>query len=383
MKHTALLLLIFVAALSAGRQEANAADTSISQVQLEESWRSDPDEAPYFRSLSSFILHHNELYVMDKSSAVIYVYSTTGELLRRMDVRGEGPGELVAPTNMMLLSEKSIGLMSAIGPRLVIITLEGEPSYEFANSEVECYTDSRDFSHAYSSGFREGKLYFSGEQSVEGRLYLARCDLTGFVEMTYMEWPLRSSPGEYIINESDSFVLSNKNWCTGDGGRVYVAEERCGNDHYNIVFYEGDDELFTIEQPYTSRRRSEVEKAALEEETAGGSKGQQILSSLGGYVAVDDYDPDVVELVEIDGILWVRTSRSEENEGCRTYELFDREGQFLGQRHIAMKGANWKKDVVHFLGDYAVLVKGEYDAKNPGLDPDPDQLQFILTRIEE
>ena len=381
MARTIKLLPLLLAVFTAIGAEAQVqASEVVKDVELQEQWRTSPDEEPYFRSLSSFFIHQDELYVLDKLSTVIYVYTLDGELLRTMDVRGEGPGELQGPTNMMLLSETSIGIMAAVGPKLIIINTEGEPSYEFNSSEVEFYTTHSNMSNSYHSEFRDGKVYIAGEQGIQDIMFLASYDLTGFMENFYLQWPSNSTPGQLVLDEKDSFLLTYKPWCTGERGRLYASEERCGVDEYQIVVFEDSQELFSIIHPYTSRRRSSEEKEQLRCGPVGGTEGYKALLSMGGDVKVDDYDQDIIEMVELDEMLWVRTSRSEENEGKRTYDLFNRPGKYQGQAHVHMVGVNWNKDVAHFINDYVVLVKGEFDALNPGTDVDPDPLQFILAK---
>ena len=380
MIFTAMLTLFLLVAPCIVK--AQDQDHRAGVIILNELWRTDPDDEPYFRSLSHFLLHRGELFVLDSRSITLSAYSLKGNLLRSMDLGGEGPGELFGPVGLLPITDFTIGLMSVMGPRLVLVSTDGSPSYELGHSEMKCYTNSRDFSLAYTAECRAGKLYYSGEQSIDRRLYLARCDLSGFQEYIYMEWPLESSPGDLVLDESDAFVLSNKNWCTGSRERVYVAEERNGHDHYSIVVFEGDDELFSIRKPFVSRSRSDEEIKLLRDGPVGGAKGYDAFVSLGGKVKVDEYDPDVRELVEIEGTLWVRTSRSEDDPRGRTYDLFGLDGTFMGRRQLIMDGINWRKDDVHFLDEgYVVIVKGEYDALHPGADQEQDPLQFILARV--
>lgn len=374
-----MLLLLLSAAFAAVGAEAETTE-HVREVKLNEVWRTNPEDEPYFRSLSSFILHQDELYVLDKLSTVIYVYSIDGELLRKMDIRGEGPGELQGPTNMMLLSETSIGIMAAVGPKMILITPEGDPSYEVGTTEIEYYTTHSDLSNSYHSEYRDGKVYIAGEQGIRNVMFLARYDLEGFLEDYYLEWPSNSLPGQLVLDEKDSFLLTYKPWCSGIQGRIYVSEERCGVDEYRIMVFDESKLLPSIVHPYESRRRTTEEKKKLQYGPVGGMEGYKTLVSMGGDVKVDDYDQDIIEMMEIDGELWVRTSRSEENEGVRTYDLFDREGQYAGQAQLHYEEANWNKDVAHFLDDHVLIVKGEYDALNPGADAEPDPLQFILTK---
>lgn len=118
----------------------------------------------------------------------------------------------------------------------------------------------------------------------------------------------------------------------------------------------------------------------LRTEPVGGRRGYAIYKGMGGEVRVDEYAPDIKELLERKGVLWVRTSMSDNVEDMRTYDLYDRSGASLGSRDMILSGADWKKDQTHFINDYVIVVKGEYDANYPDMDPDPDPLQFILTR---
>jgi hypothetical protein len=350
------------------------------QILLEEIWRTDPEQEPYFRSLSHFIINNNQLYDLDRLSSTIYVYSIEGILTRTIRLEGEGPGEIYKPATMMLLSDRSIGLLSIMGPKLIFIDMDGYPSYEFGSSEIEFYKDTSDVANSYQAEFCDGRIVLAGEQAIKDRLFVSSYDLSGSFVMNYMEIDAGSTPGVLILDERDSYLLRDKPWCLGAGRRVYISEQRVGVDHYSIIVFEDEYKLFVIKHPFVSRKRTRAEIELLRTEPVGGKRGYAILTGMGGKVRVDDYAPDIKELFERDGILWVRTSISDLTENMRTYDLYDRRGNNHGSCDVVFSGINWKKDQVHFVNDYVIVVKGEYDANNPGVDPDPDPLQFIITR---
>lgn len=334
------------------------------EVILEEVWRTDPEEPPFYRSLADFVVIGDELFVLDKRAFIISVYACSdGRYLRDLDIQGEGPGELTSVVSMEAFSEDTLGVFSPFGPSLVFVDrTNGGPSYEFGQSRVTFSCEGeRDFVHAYRCEYKDGNLYYSGKDLSAAELFLTRADvLSEHREMNFLSVPAHSrflgeSP---VIDESDSYFMSSEGWCIGDSGRVYVSEKRCGHGQLEVAVYRDDHKAGVIHYPYESRKRSKAEKDAIKQNELGGERGLRRFAALGGTIQVDDYDPDILEMMEYEGCLWVRTSRCDERPDSRSYAVFSPEGSYLGHRTVIMDGVNLHRDRVVFLGERVVIVKG-------------------------
>jgi len=330
---------------------------------LQEVWRTDPDEPPFFRSLSDFVLVGDELFVLDKRSFLISVYSVTnGRHLRDLDIHGDGPGELTGVISMEAISDSTLGIFSPFGPSMVFIDSSiGGPSYEFGNSRVTfSYEKERGYVHSYRCEYKDGKLYYSGKDLTAEELFLTRADVaTERREFDFFSLPAgsRFSGGPPVIDERDSYVIGYEGWCVGDDERVYYSAARCGHGQLEIVTYEGDHRSGVISLPYDPRKRSDVEKEAIKRGELGGDRGFRQFAAIGGTIKIDDYDPDILEMFEYEGRLWVRTSRSDELSGERRYEIFSPDGRYLGRHSLKFDGVDWGQDRVIFLGDFVVIAK--------------------------
>lgn len=377
IKYIVSLVLL---ALPFAHQGLAAAAPDTQEYVLREVWRSDPDTPPFYRTLSDFVLVGDELFVLDKRSFVVSVFSIEdGHHIRDLDIHGEGPGELSSVVSMESISADTLGIFSPFGPSLVLVDADvGGPSYEYGNSRVTfSYEGERDFVHSYRCEYKGGKFYYSGKDLASEELFLARADLSSESRvMIFYSMPARSRflGGPPVIDEGDSYIFNAKNWCVGDSGRVYFSEVRCGHGQLQIVVYEGDRKARIISHPYESRRRSEAEKKAIRNNELGGERYYRQYSAQGGIIQIDAYDPDVLDLFEYENRLWVQTSRSNEYSDGRCYDVFSPYGSFLGQHILKMDGVDWRHDQAFFLGDWIVVVKG-LDQK--------ETLHFIVTAKEE
>lgn len=204
-----VVLILLMSAVFYSR-DTRAGATQSRNIALEEQWRTDPEQEPYFRSLTHFIIVNNQLYVLDRLSSSIYVYTIEGTHVRTIILEGEGPGEIYKPATMMLLSDRSIGLLSFMGPKVIVIDLEGYPSYEFGSSVIELYTNTSDVANSYRAEFGDGRIVLAGEQAIKDRLFVSSYDLSGSLITNYLEINASSMPGSFILDECDSYLLKDK-----------------------------------------------------------------------------------------------------------------------------------------------------------------------------
>lgn len=344
-----------------------------------ELWRTDTDSEPFFRNIKKVLYapEAEEFFVLDDLSAVIHVYSAEGQILRSMDVKGDGPGKVFALADIQLLPDGRMGLLSPLGPKIVMITRHGDPIYD-SLSEIEFYSDKQSVSSCYFFESVGHKYILAGEQSYHGSTFITVCNTNGYREVDLLDLAINSRPGEQIVDDNDDFLLAQKPWAVAQNRMVYISSERTGANHYTIMASDpltGTTDLI-ITQPFSQRRRTSSELDASRASAFGGLSNYNEFVLSGWSVIIPEYAPDVISITEHSNGLWVETSRSRDSAAW-TYDVFSLDGFFTEKAVVVCADGNSTKDDLYIFGSTVLVVKGSYDVMASGLDPDQDELQVI------
>lgn len=341
-------------------------------MKLEELWRAGgaDDEDVFFGLLPDVLGDEGgNIYVLDAQLLQVHVFSPDGRLTGSLFREGEGPGEVLAPRDILMFPDGALGAVQEFPGKVIAVDRGGVPQHNLvvgSDRPTEgggvgliaggCSGDNIVLSGVYT---RPGE-----RQGTQDRTYfLGRFSRSGKEEARYL-----SSEGlyDYTNFKFDERVHIPVFWWTydvGPDGRVYAASNY---DAYEIsVFDAGGDLVRVIEREWAPRKRSADEREVMRRMIANA------LSNAGFdfTIEVEENDPAIAHIhrgihVRPDGSLWVLPGEGhrDQPEGIlATYDVFDPDGRFTEQVAVACEG-DGDVDKLFFLGDRAVLVKGYLEA---------------------
>jgi hypothetical protein len=337
------------------------------------------------------------LYALDSQLSCVEVFSPAGEHLRTISGEGDGPGEVRAPQDMALLQDGSLGLLKFLPAGIVRLWPDGTPdtSIELHPRSMADAGDEGGFAVSFGMESRGGTLVLAAYQSLtEGTGQKRRIFLSSFSGEGRELACLKESGMQLDFNavrfvETEFFPPFLLTHAVGPGGKVYVPADW---DSYAIEVYRPDGRLErVIRRPFQPRPRTDREKRRMD--ALVDAWGRQI-----PYEIPRELEPNAPTIDELfvddEGILWVKHSRSVENQPdgvFATYDTFDGEGRWL--QEVSVKAdADPHHDGIRFLGDgRALVIKGyqlaRWASRNArdasfGEDDDPGSMEIIACRVE-
>jgi hypothetical protein len=331
-------------------------------MELEEMWSvgGEDSEFVFGMVIDSLTDDEGNIYLLDTQLCQVEVFDPTGEHLRTISGRGDGPGEIKGPIAMEWMEDGSLALMEIFPGKLVLIDKDGTPRHNVILTAGE--DTQTGFISTTSVTCRSGMVLSGGQRGVprEGGLdrvqFLSSFDADGNQITRYCESSIVLSFSNLVFNEAEiqpPYFSANT---VGPDKRVYAATNR---EKYRIeVFHADGTPDRVIERdlknwPRNGRDRDRM-NALVDIWTQGApGNGERILAKT---------EPAISEIfVDKEGILWVQHSRSgrEQPDGILlSYDTFDAEGNYLQQVSVACDG-DAGYDGLKFLGDGRVLlIKG-------------------------
>ncbi len=296
--------------------------------------------------------------VLDETACCARVYDPSGEFLFRMGREGSGPGELLHPGGLVLLSSGSVGILDAPTGGLhcfspdgsfdsLLIEFQGQPVPQWAwgvdsNALVGAYTSTSMEDEAMTSHFIIGRWEESPEPSV-----------------IYMEnsFPFNPEDMASFLNNT----IFSASFAADDDGFVYIAPVSSSEYRIDVLNSRGD--LVTS----FSRDLPRVEKSPVEmqDETA---MVTAILRERGVPEYMIDYSPDPCRwMVQPQGLgadgmgrIWVHSGSA---EGI-VMDVYSREGEHLAV--VRIEGVE-NPDIADFV-NVKVQSRGilAYSLQDPG-----------------
>ncbi len=386
LKHAALLVLAFLFAplpVPAGEEVVldgvlhvrNGAtpDQGIETLHLREVWRAGgEDDEDILFGLVSEVGGDEEgnVYVLDAQLCQVHVYSPDGEFLRTLFREGEGPGEILRPRDLVMMTDGSVGAVQEFPGKIVLVDRQGDPRGSVMPGADDPTRGG--FFNVVSATCAGGNLVLSGvhggpedQPGTQNRIYyLAGFSTEGKELVRYLE--------TNTVVEFRNYVFSEKNdtppfwWAAevGPDGRVYTTPDR---DRYAISVFAPDGRLErVIEREFQLWKRTPAEFERIDQLYRSALAQMNIPFTL----EIEEYEPAISYWhralhVAPDGALWVVSSRGnrEQPDGIMlTYDVFDPAGNFTKQVAVACEGDGVDDALFFLANDQVVLVKGYIDA---------------------
>jgi hypothetical protein len=328
-------------------RNGDAPEQGVETLELEELWRAggDEDEDVLFGLIARILLDdEGRSYLLDSQLSQVSVFSPEGALLRTLGRAGEGPGEFNQSFDMVLMPDGTLGVAQTFPGKLVKIDLEGNPAGIYQPRLRDATAGG--FLALVNCRSAGGHLLLSGididfDQSTltqTRRYFLKSFDAEGAPVHDFcareVVWQFQQG---YVFREGDiDFVWGRMD--VAEDGRVVACVPR---NSYELTVYAPDGTIERIiERPYVSWKRDERAVARADAQLRG--QMRQFPPDT-PYEALDT-EADVAELtVHPDGTIWILTSRAvwEPKPGVLfTYDVFDREGDFIKQVDVVGDGSS-------------------------------------------
>ena len=371
----ALFVVLALAPLGPGRL-AEAAPTvensgipskGKTTLQLEEMWRigGEDDEDNILGVVGQVLADDNDnIYLLDYQLVEVMVFDAQGEYVQSLGSKGEGPGEIQRPADLVFMPNGNIGLVQSFPGKIVLVDQSGLPAGGFRPGGDD--PSAGGFFALRGAASRGGRMVFSGVRMTRGeKTRSAENFVSSYGEdgqrliQFYETTSVRQSRGQEF-SEEDEFFPHEGGWTLGPEGRVFVNSER---NNYEITSYNPDGTLaYTIKRPFESWKRSAEEKKIAEDAVMPWRRRNRHRMN----IVVASTEKDIAQMrVANDGRLWVLSSRGrrDQSEGVHsTWDVFDKTGHFEKTVAIACEGVGIK-DKLFFAGeDFVVLVKQYADA---------------------
>ncbi len=331
-------------------------------IELEELWRVGGDDGDLiFGAIVEAVTDadHN-VYLFDHHMKQVEVISPDGEHLRTLSREGDGPGEVRAPRDMVVLADGRIGLAELFPAKLVTLTPDGVPG----ETIILGGTDSPETGNTatLSCERRHNTFLHGGQRSVPGDVgmdrtqYLKMLNESGreICQLREATTVLDFTAGNVIEKELiPPFILVN---AIGPDGRAYVPHDR---ESYAVEVYSPSGKLERIiQREYKNRNRTDREMKRMLTLFESVVRGANIQITFD----IEKTNQSVASLfIDAENRLWVRHPGSVDDlpDGIlAAYDLFDADGKYLQVVSIACEGQP-DYDELKFLPDGRVLlIKG-------------------------
>ncbi|NOQ23168.1 MAG: 6-bladed beta-propeller [Candidatus Aegiribacteria sp.] len=259
------------------------------------------------------------IYVLDRGTYSLPVYSSDGEFIRRIANQGSGPGELMMPLAMALLGNGRIAICDPMQRGINTFTPEGQwegVSMEFNNNPPMRMTG------ADSNAFVALKITIAFEEE----------PTTSFIVGRYEDIPEPTAiyyEDEFPFNPEDLTEILNRTmfsteYAADRNGNVYLTP--MSTEDYIVRVFDRDGNM-TLE---FQREVDRVEKS--EDEIAEEKRWMEAwLTSIVPQGVLIDYDPNPYRYMTTDigydsqNRIWVRRG----TELVPVFDVYDMEGELL------------------------------------------------------
>jgi hypothetical protein len=338
-------------------------ELGVERLRLQEMWRAggEDDETVFGLVLQALAGPDGRLYLLDGKLCEVAVFSPAGERLGALSRRGEGPGEIRNPVDMVLLPENRLGLLQHVPAVMTIIDLDGTPAGTFrpranipgGDAFVQLF-DAETVGDELVLAYRRRQ----GDAGRERTHVLARFAPNGTELVAYETRRTVLDVRDPRRDEERDFVRDEDHWALLEDGRLFVAPLR---NRYRLNVYATDGRLDrVIERDYAPYRRTDDERTLqrrIMEARAAHLRGEV-------EIAISDTDPDIVRVCRgPDGNVWIETSRGRrprEPGVMMLWDVLDPEGHF--RRQVAVEAPHDAcDDRLLFAGpDRVVVITGYY-----------------------
>lgn len=281
--------------------------------------------------------HHGRIIVLDRIDCCLKVYDENGAFLQQVSRWGNGPGELMFPQGLFLLSAGGIGVLEP--NKWGYITFNDSLQYEAeigfwmenAPYHVSAITEDRIVVARYDENVREDVLrhtlaiYVFGEPEWETLLW---------------KDSIRVTDNEYEQDPSTTYKFAWLNLhrtCCDNTGNVYFAP--FDQQNYTVIGWDSTGrEILCISDPVAPVEKTETEIA---EEIEFVNAYHFGLSGRGlPFEFHPDQNKNTIRNLGVgpDGNLWVERGTTDQP----TFDLITTEGELVGHKLFTLEGRNWE-----------------------------------------
>ncbi len=358
-------------------------------IQLEELWRLDADD-DFGLIYAVEVDEDGNSYLLDYSYARVMVVTPDGEVSRLIGRRGEGPGELLDPTQLYWTPDGDLAVLQTVPTKIEAFAPDG--TYR----GLVKLPMRREFRYRYVQRTRAEHghtvMHVHTQRVVDERLEqthdLVAVNPDGTRAAVYTSATRAVALAGGVMREREWSSFDSR-WALDADGTVYAVESLMP---YRVHVYHADGRpAHVIEREFETRGRNDFERAYV------GSYYEAMTAGLPGVSSEIEADaPAIVEMfTPRPGELWVRHCRSQEGltpEAFGRFDVFDRDGRFdhvvtlFGEGDperdfLAMRG-----DRLYVAVEYASIIDAELQAAGSTTDvPESEgdgELAFICYRVQ-
>jgi hypothetical protein len=323
------------------------------EYELREIWRLEsekPDGSLVFGTVNKVTEDEaGNVYLLDTQLATVHVVSPRGQYVRSIGRKGEGPGELNHPTEVLITHQGIVGAVDLRAGKALLFNPDGLVSGEVRPQMLGTGQQWLTRLLPAPTGFVACVLSRSaGKDAYVLKKAIQRLGEDGAVTGTvFQDSLIVDTRGRFAFDEekSDAVYLLD----VGRDGRILVSRSF---DQYEICVYSADGKLDLVTTcEYVPPARTAEE---LQEEQAYWQAYYR-----NADIRISKYDRTIAEAdVKRDGSWWVVNSRGwrEVPAGAAScVDVFDRAGRYV--RKVCLMGSvSPKDDLVFFLEDRVVVV---------------------------
>ena len=288
----------------------------------------DKDEESLFISITSIGIDDEEnIYVLDRKACQIKVFDKNGKFLRNIGRKGQGPGEMLFPSVMEMVSGKEIMICDISNNRVSFFSLKGELVKEVSKGKFfRLISPTPDSSGNFIGSYR---IRMGQKRIVELKKFDSNFEpILTFKKLDYTDEPNVIYPYPpfilYVVLKDDKVIWGN--WL-----------------HYRLqIVDEAGKMTRKIIKDYNPIKITEKDK----EKDIKQRFGDQGIPP-GIKVEFPEYHPAFWYLsIDDEGRIFVQTFERTE-EGSYYYDVFDSEGKYIAKVPLGARPWAWKKNKLY------------------------------------
>lgn len=404
LPRASALLGLTLACLAAG---AAAADTltlpaeapSERTVALQEVWRlgGDDENDPLMGLVAAGAVDdQGDVYLVDRQLAHVLVIGPDGGLKATLGREGEGPGELRSPHGVFVTAD-GIGVVQGFPGKVIYLAADGTPAGEAVISDgaeggfrfVRAIQPAGDRLVAAS-----GRSVFDMEKGTSAMTSsLSVLDHDGKVLASFAEHRVEQNFQKFEFVEAANWG-EELAWCVAPDGRIWSTAAR---DRWalNVRDLQGNLQQ-VIEQPFTPRKRTAEDKAAVGSDMRIVMNGRRILpevTALDTDAAIDDLRAGADGRIYV-ATCWDTRARLEPGTAGR-WDVLGPDGSYLEKLTVTFPDFDPDADALMWLDGTRFLVVRNFDSALAATDAgdgdggdeteaaaaDAEPLEVVLVRL--
>jgi len=366
-----ILVLVCVSASSAFERVDNPSEPrdGFETLSLSEVWRVGGEDDDTIFGLVPRVETDSggNVYILDSQMCTVSVFDRGGTFLHTLFREGEGPGEVVAPRDMMVMGDGRVGLIQEFPGGVSFVNADGSPAGRIKVGGTDGSVSS--LTGCQASG---DMILLTGThrpQSTDPSIsvrnnYLERLGVDGRTIAQFAVNHTHYDFTDFRFIEREHMPSFWFCFTAGPDGVVYVLPDR---DRYAIETYAPDGTpLRVISRAYEPLERTETEfqqMVGLVESAMSGVPFETTIEMERSAGVMNTLNRSLQ--VHADGSLWVLSSRgirSRLTGVMSVFDVFDQKGVFV--RQVAFDAPHEGQDVGVFLSgpDHVLVVKGYFES---------------------